>query len=59
MVQSPSLEAKWFTAGQEIPPHFMEPEGSLPHSQASATCPYSGPAQSSPYTYFPPPGDPS
>ena len=26
----------------------MEPEGSLPHSQASATCPYPGPAQSSP-----------
>ena len=27
-------------------PHFMEPEGSLRHSQASATCPYHGPAQS-------------
>jgi hypothetical protein len=26
----------------------MEPKGSLPHSQASATCPYPGPAQSSP-----------
>ena len=25
----------------------MEPEGSLPHSQSSATCPYPGPAQSS------------
>jgi len=25
----------------------MEPEGSLPHSQASAACPYPGPAQSS------------
>ena len=37
----------------------MEPEGSLPHSQASATCPYSEPAQSSPYTHIPPPGDPS
>ena len=24
-------------------PHFTEPEGSLPHSQASATCPYTGP----------------
>ena len=34
----------------------MEPEGSLPHSQASATCPYPGPAQSSP---VPPPEDPS
>ena len=27
----------------------MEPEGSLPHSQASATCPHPGPAQSSPH----------
>jgi len=27
----------------------MEPEGSLPHSQASATCPYPQPARSSPY----------
>ena len=27
-------------------PHFTEPEGSLPHSQASATCIYPGPAQS-------------
>ena len=31
----------------------MEPEGSLPHSQASATCPYPGPAQSSPHTHIP------
>ena len=29
----------------------MEPEGSLPHSQASATCPYPGPAQSSPHPH--------
>jgi len=29
-------------------PHFMEPEGSLPHSQDPATCPYSELAQSSP-----------
>ena len=27
----------------------MEPEGSLPHSQASATHPYPGPAQSNPH----------
>ena len=38
MVQSPSWEANWFAASQEIPRIFMEPEGSLPHSQASATC---------------------
>ena len=31
-------------------PHSTELEGSLPHSQASATCLYPGPAQSSPYT---------
>ena len=31
----------------------MEPKGSLPHSQASATCPYPGPAQSSPHTHIP------
>ena len=40
-------------------PHFTEPQGSLPHSQASATCLYSGPAQSSPHTHIPPPRDPS
>ena len=27
----------------------MEPEGSLPHSQASANCPYPGPTQPSPH----------
>ena len=40
-------------------PHFMEPEGSLPHSQASATRPYPGLAQSTQHTYNPLPGDPS
>ena len=30
----------------------MEPEGSLPHSQASTTCLYPGPAQSSPYIHI-------
>ena len=59
MVQSLSCEANWFEASQEIPRIFMEPEGSLPHSQASATCPYPGPAQSSPHTHIPPRGDPS
>ena len=59
MVQSPSWEANWFAASQEIPRIFMEPEVSLPHSQASATCPYPGPAQSSPHTHIQPPGDPS
>ena len=54
-----SWAATWFAASQEIPLCFTEPEGSLPHSQASATCLYPGPAQSSPYTHIPPPGDPS
>ena len=30
----------------------MQPEGSLPHSQASATCPYPVPAQSSSHTHI-------
>ena len=59
MVQNPSWEANWFAASQEIPRIFMETEGSLPHSQASAICPCPGPAQSSPHTHIPPPGDPS
>ena len=59
MVQSPSWAANWFAPSQEIPPHFTEPEGLLPHSQASATCLYPGPAQSNPYTHIPPPGYPS
>ena len=59
MAQSPFWEANWFAASQEIPRIFMEPEGSLPHSQASATCPCPGPAQSSPHTHIPPSGDPS
>ena len=31
----------------------MEPEGSLPHSQVPATCPYPEPARSSPYPPHP------
>jgi len=37
----------------------METENSLLHSQASANCPYPGPAQSSPYTHIPPNADTS
>ena len=36
----------------------MEPEGSLSHSKVPATCPYPGPAQSSPYLHIPLPEDP-
>ena len=36
--------------GQSInSPHFMESEGSLPHSQVPANCTYPEPARSSPY----------
>ena len=34
-------------------------EGSLPHSQVPATCPYPEPARSSPYPHIPLPEDPS
>jgi hypothetical protein len=30
----------------------MEPEGSLAHSEMPATCPYPGPARSSPYPHI-------
>ena len=32
----------------------MEPEGSLPHSQVPANCPYPEPQRSSPYPHIPP-----
>ena len=37
----------------------MEPEGSMPHSQISATYPYPEPARSSPQPHIPIPEDPS
>jgi hypothetical protein len=37
----------------------MEPDGSLPHSQLPATCPYPEQAQSSPYPHILLPEDPS
>ena len=40
-------------------PHFVGTEGSLPHSQAPATCPYPEPARSSPYPHTSLPEDPS
>ena len=59
MEHSPSWKANRFSASQEIPPHFMKPEGSLPHSQVPATCPYPEPARSSPYPRLTLPEDPS
>ena len=40
--QNPFWEAESYSAGQGAPPHFVEPEGSWPHSQEDATCPHSG-----------------
>ena len=37
----------------------MSPEGSLPHSQVPATCPYPKPPPSSPYPFIPLPEDPT
>jgi len=44
-------------ASQEIP-GFLEPEGSLPYSQVSATCPHPEPTPSSPHNLLPLPEDP-
>jgi hypothetical protein len=41
MEQIPSWETISFSACQQIPHIFLEPEGSLPRLQESATCPYS------------------
>ena len=58
MVQSPSREANWFAASQEIPRISRNPNV---HYRTHKRPPpvYPGPAQSSPYTHIPPPGDPS
>ena len=50
MEQSPSWKADRFSARQ-IFLHFMEAEGSLPHSQEPATCPYPESDQSSPWPH--------
>ena len=53
--QRPSWQASRSSASQEIPGIFMKTESSLPHSQNTATCPYSEPDQYSPclpYHFF-------
>jgi hypothetical protein len=52
MDQSPSWEASWFSARQEIPRILWKPEDSLPHSQVPATCSYPEPARSNPYPHI-------
>ena len=39
--------------------HFLKPQGSLPHSQVPAICPYPEPARSSPQPHIPLPEDTS
>ena len=55
--QSPSWEANRFSASQKKSPLFIEPEGSLSHSQVHATCPCLEPDRSSPYLHIPLPED--
>jgi hypothetical protein len=42
---TPSQAAHLVRSLSRYSPHFMEPEGSLPHSQIPATCPYPKPDQ--------------
>jgi hypothetical protein len=48
-----------FAASQKIPRIFMEPEGSLPYSQVTATRLYPEPTPSSPHVPLQLPEDPS
>jgi hypothetical protein len=45
------MEQSSFREANKNSPHFMESEGSLPHSQAPATSPHPEPDQSSPFTH--------
>jgi hypothetical protein len=51
MEQSPSWETNRFSASQAIMRILWNPEGSLPHSQVPATCPYPQPARSRPHPH--------
>ena len=53
------ISMKYFFLNTENPPHFMDPEISLSHSQVPAIFPYPEPARSSPYPHILFPEDPS
>ena len=60
MVQSPSWEADWFAASQEIPHISRNPKVHYrTHKRPPPVFILGQPVQSSPYTHIPPPGDPS
>jgi hypothetical protein len=48
------LRDLWLFGHSIVSQHFMEPEGSLPHSQELSTCPYPETGQSSPHHPIPP-----
>jgi hypothetical protein len=51
MVYSPTLEGKSTSAGQQIPPHLTEPEGSSLCSEEPVTGSYQEPDVSNPHPY--------
>jgi len=52
MEQGPSRKANQFSASQEFRRIFMEPEGSLPHSQELADFPYPKDNTTVPYSNY-------
>jgi hypothetical protein len=59
MENNTSWEANRFSGSREIPCIFLEPDGSLPHSQEPATCAYPESDRSRPYPNIPLPEAPS
>ena len=59
MVQSPSWEANWFAASQEIPRISRNPKVHYRTHKRPPPVSILGQPQSSPYTHIPPPGYPS